>query len=128
MGTKIALEIVPRNKFLWYDFLTRRNKVATSPQSVNLRLFKSDALSVKNHNLEFLIEDNDPGIQEQEKSLIFEPFYRAETSRNSKGIGLGLNLARSIINAHKGIITLENSSMGGAAFRVVIPVKTKELK
>lgn len=81
------------------------------------------SLSVRDHNLEFLIEDDGPGIQEQEQSLIFEPFYRAETSRNSKGIGLGLNSARSIINAHKGIITLENSSMGGAAFKVIIPVK-----
>jgi len=85
------------------------------------------SLSVRNHSLEFLIEDNGPGIQEQDKNLVFEPFYRADSSRNSKGIGLGLNSARSIINAHKGIITLENSSMGGAAFRVIIPVKRKEL-
>lgn len=56
------------------------------------------------------IDDDGPGIAEQELENIFMPFYRLEKSRNSQtgGAGLGLTLARAIAEKHGGSITLHN--------------------
>lgn len=60
------------------------------------------------------IEDNGPGIPEYEAERVFEPFRRLETSRNREtgGSGLGLSIARNIIRAHGGDITLANLATG----------------
>lgn len=60
------------------------------------------------------IEDNGPGIPEDEMERVFEPFRRLETSRNREtgGSGLGLSIARNIIRAHGGDIILTNLPTG----------------
>jgi len=70
------------------------------------------------------IDDNGPGIPPEAREDVFRPFYRLEHSRNreSGGIGLGLAIARDIIRAHGGEITLETSPAGGLRARVVLPV------
>lgn len=69
----------------------------------------------KNANsIEITIKDKGPGIETTEFEQVFEPFYRIEKSRNKDtgGVGLGLSIARSIIQAHGGEITLENIVRG----------------
>ena len=58
----------------------------------------------------------------------FEPFFRGERSRNREtgGIGLGLSIARSIAEAHKGELSLENVTGGGLLARLVLPLKHAE--
>ena len=70
------------------------------------------------------IEDDGPGIPPTELDRVFEPFYRGEPSRNREtgGVGLGLPIARNIVRAHGGDITLANRSEGGARATVTIPV------
>jgi len=70
-----------------------------------------------------LVDDNGPGIPPESREEVFRPFYRLEQSRNraSGGIGLGLAIARDIIRAHGGEITLEDSPMGGLRARVELP-------
>jgi len=70
------------------------------------------------------IEDNGPGIPAGESELVFEPFRRLETSRNREtgGSGLGLSIARNIIRAHGGDISLQNLAGGGLRARVTLPV------
>lgn len=69
------------------------------------------------------IDDEGPGIPEDEMEKVFTPFYRMEASRNRRtgGIGLGLTVARTIIRAHGGDVTLENRKQGGLRATIAIP-------
>lgn len=64
------------------------------------------------------IEDSGTGISENLREQVFEPFY---TSKD-EGLGMGLAISRSIIEAHRGQILLDQSSLGGLCVRVVLPV------
>ena len=72
---------------------------------------------------EILIEDEGPGIPESDLEKVFDPFTRLETSRSREtgGIGLGLPIARSILRAHGGDVTLSNRPDGGLRATVRIP-------
>ena len=62
------------------------------------------------HRIAVTIEDEGPGIPEAERERVFDPFYRIEGSRSREtgGTGLGLTIARTVIRAHGGEITLRN--------------------
>jgi two-component system OmpR family sensor kinase len=70
------------------------------------------------------VDDEGPGLPEKELKQVFEPFYRAEPSRNrdTGGIGLGLAVVRSIVNFHGGEIRLENRPEGGLRATVRLPL------
>jgi two-component system, OmpR family, sensor kinase len=70
------------------------------------------------------IEDKGPGIPDEERERVFEPFRRLETSRNREtgGSGLGLSIARNIVRAHGGDISLANRAGGGLRVTVTLPV------
>ena len=67
------------------------------------------------HRILITVDDNGPGIPADQLQKIFEPFARAETSRNraSGGSGLGLTIARAIAQAHGGSVTLNKRAEGG---------------
>lgn len=69
------------------------------------------------------VEDEGVGIPDAEKAKVFEPFYRASTGRNvnSRGMGLGLPIARSIILGHGGTIELHDRLPHGLLVRIVLP-------
>ena len=69
------------------------------------------------------VEDDGPGLPEDELEAVFEPFRRAEPSRSrdTGGIGLGLTAARSIARSHGGDIVLFNRRGGGLAAKVTLP-------
>ena len=69
------------------------------------------------------VEDDGPGIPPEEIDRVFEPFHRLETSRNREtgGVGLGLPIARNILRAHGGDVTLANKPRGGARATVLLP-------
>jgi two-component system osmolarity sensor histidine kinase EnvZ len=74
--------------------------------------------------LVILIDDDGPGIPAAQRSEAFKPFIRLDGSRNQnvKGVGLGLSIARDIIQAHGGVINLEDSPQGGLRCRVSLPL------
>jgi signal transduction histidine kinase len=75
------------------------------------------------------IEDNGPGIPREERELVFEPFFRGKLATDNQvhGTGLGLNLAKRIIEAHGGSLALRSELGKGTEFIVTIPaVTTKE--
>lgn len=70
------------------------------------------------------VSDQGPGIDPRDLPHIFDRFYRSETAiRKTKGAGLGLYLARAIIEAHGGRIWADSSPQGGARICFSLPVK-----
>lgn len=73
---------------------------------------------------EIIIDDDGPGIPEDEREKAFRPFYRVDQSRNpdTGGTGLGLAIARGVARAHGGDIILEESPHNGLRARVRLPL------
>lgn len=71
------------------------------------------------------INDNGPGIPEDERENVFRPFYRIDSARNLNaevsGTGLGLSIALDIARNHGGVITLDDSKLGGLKATLSIP-------
>jgi two-component system sensor histidine kinase HydH len=67
--------------------------------------------------LHFVIQDSGPGVPPSERERIFEPFHTTRT----RGTGLGLAVARRVVEQHGGSISVENAAAGGAVFSVVLP-------
>lgn len=73
------------------------------------------------------VEDDGPGIPPERLDAVFEPFVRGEDSRSAQtgGAGLGLSIARSILAAHGGSVSLENRTRGGLRATVRLPLAPK---
>jgi len=84
-------------------------------------------LSASVRDREVVVEaaDRGPGIHPEEKSRIFDKFYRGKSAREG-GVGLGLTICRGIVEAHGGRIWAENRSGGGALFRFTIPLSEEQ--
>jgi C4-dicarboxylate-specific signal transduction histidine kinase len=67
---------------------------------------------------EISVSDRGPGIPEDNLKGIFEPFYTSKAG----GMGMGLSIARTIIEAHNGLIWAKNRDHGGASFRIKLPL------
>ena len=72
------------------------------------------------------VDDNGPGVAENERKLIFERFRRGDSHRargrkKSGGYGLGLSISRRIIERHGGTLELGKSELGGTAFVIRLP-------
>ena len=70
-----------------------------------------------------VIDDDGPGIPEEDQERVFGPFVRLEESRSREtgGIGIGMAIARSILRAHGGDITLANRGQGGLRATISLP-------
>ena len=70
-----------------------------------------------------LIEDDGPGIPEDQYKNVFKPFFRLDKSRslNQSGVGLGLAIVEDIINSHGGNIQLGKSQLGGLQVKISLP-------
>jgi C4-dicarboxylate-specific signal transduction histidine kinase len=67
---------------------------------------------------EISISDRGPGISSDALDKVFNPFFTTKT----EGMGMGLSIARTIVQAHGGRIWTENNVSGGAVFRLVLPL------
>lgn len=72
---------------------------------------------------EIQVGDDGPGLPPELREKVFEPYFRADASRNPAGggSGLGLSIARNLVHAHGGRIWLEADAGGGLLARVVLP-------
>lgn len=68
----------------------------------------------------FSVGDDGPGISSETTLRIFEPFFTTKT--DGKGTGLGLSIVSNIVEQHKGTISVEKSSLGGALFVITLPI------
>lgn len=83
------------------------------------------AARARQERLEIDVTDTGPGIQADEQSSIFSPFYRGKAARRfSDGMGLGLTIARDLIQGHGGTLTVESDLGQGSKFVLSIPLRS----
>jgi len=71
----------------------------------------------------FEIADTGPGVAQDERATIFDRYRQGARGRAAGGAGLGLAIARGIAEAHHGSVTVDTGDLGGAAFRVLLPMR-----
>jgi signal transduction histidine kinase len=72
------------------------------------------------------VEDDGPGISDASKEVMLEPFVRGDDARNmdeTAGFGLGLSIARSIVLAHGGRLSMHDRKPHGLIVRIALPVR-----
>ena len=83
------------------------------------------SVELRDPNVVFTVSDSGPGVPPEERSQVFEAFYRVQEqrSRGIPGSGLGLAITRSLVDLHAGSIWIEDGPSGGAAFMVSLPIE-----
>lgn len=94
----------------------------------------SVAVRAKDGWVEFAVADEGPGLQREDATRIFDPFYRADPGRarqggiRGAGTGLGLAIVAAITESHGGTVEVVSSPGQGARFTVRIPFRTRSLR
>ncbi|MDO4641433.1 MAG: HAMP domain-containing sensor histidine kinase [Neisseria sp.] len=101
-----------------------RNAMNYSPEgsTIQVKLYQDS----KNWIVE--VTDNGPGVAESQLPHIFTAFYRADSSANKQGTGLGLALTKHIVEQHNGKIMANNVRPNGLQVRFIFAKRAKELK
>lgn len=68
------------------------------------------------------VEDDGPGIPENDRERLFAPYVRGEGQAKAGGLGIGLAICRRIVDAHGGSIRVDSGELGGARFVFTLPV------
>lgn len=87
-------------------------------------------VQLKDKNLLLRVLDNGPGVRDEDKKRIFDRFYRVDKARTRQkgGFGLGLSLAKQIVEAFKGTIQVKDNKPKGSIFEVKLSIKTESRK
>ena len=94
------------------------NSMKYSPPSSTISI----KIEEKDNMLNILIEDNGPGIEEDELQKIFEPFYRIKTAGKIPGSGLGLAIVKTAVETLGGRIFVQSSTGLGTKFEISLPI------
>ena len=90
------------------------NAIKFTPDGGNINI----ALEQTNGRVVIEIRDSGVGIEMADKSKVFDRFYRADSSRNAPGSGLGLSLVAAVINLHKGYIEMLDNQPSGLIVKI----------
>ncbi len=95
-------------------------KYAVEGSQIRISLTPED----DNQQVVLTIEDDGPGVEAQHLPHLFEHLYRVDSSRNREtgGTGLGLSICSHIVSAHNGTISAHESSLGGLAIVIKLPL------
>lgn len=111
--------LIDKEKFaqVIINILSNAIKYNNGNNSIYIKVFK------KNNSINISIKDSGIGIPKSEYKNIFERFYRLDKSRgaNEKGVGVGLTIAKSIVNAHGGEIEVYSEINKGSEFIISLP-------
>ncbi len=99
------------------------NAAKYSPEDGALDIRAEDAGEV----VQIAVEDNGPGIPQEDLERIFEKFYRVKRFENVVGTGLGLSICKGIVEVHGGKIWAENRPEGGLRMVFTLPLKPSTL-
>jgi histidine kinase len=102
-----------------FNLLDNAHRFTPPGGMITVRAVRSDG------SCEVSVHDTGPGIPEEHLPLVFERFYRVDPSRSRDdgGTGIGLAIARSVVEAHGGRIWAESEAAGGSTFRFVLPIQ-----
>lgn len=101
---------------VWLNLLDNAIKFTPEHGLIQIEMKK------KEDHLTILIRDSGPGIDAEALPRIFDKFYQQDASHSTAGNGLGLSIARQIIELHRGTITCDSSLNQGSTFSVVLPL------
>ncbi|WP_031313924.1 ATP-binding protein [Caldanaerobacter subterraneus] len=103
---------------VFVNLISNSNKYTPVGGKIKIDFYKDGDYAV------FIVEDNGMGISKDDIPFIFERFYRGEKSRNREtgGSGIGLSIAKAIVLAHGGEISVESEINKGSKFTVKIPL------
>ncbi len=126
MGQPVSLQVpedVPRTIVSCRPIAIRRALRNLIDNAVRYGKEAQVGFAPRPEGVEITVTDSGPGIPEERLNDIFEPFVRLETSRSEEtgGIGLGLAIARSSVQAHGGALTLANNEGGGLTAKIMLP-------
>ncbi len=115
---EVTVRCIDPEKFIQLLVILLDNAVKFSPPASPLRIEVEEEENV----LEFSVLDRGIGIPEHARELVFDRFYQVEEVKHhsSVGLGLGLYLARQIVDAHDGRIWVEPRDGGGSAFKFTL--------
>jgi two-component system sensor kinase FixL len=98
--------------------LVRNAAKALDDQGGNIRI----SARIERDNVTFSIDDTGPGLAPEQLPRLFEPYNSSETG----GMGLGLAICRTVVEAHGGRMWYEPGQAGGASFKLTIPIAAKD--
>jgi K+-sensing histidine kinase KdpD len=111
---------------VWIDGVLVQQVLLNLLENITKYTPESSAIDITAERLEdrlsFSIADQGPGIPAGSEEKLFEKFYRLEPESSKNGIGLGLTLCRSIMEAHQGSIQVRNRPKQGAVFTLTLPL------
>ena len=83
-------------------------------------------VALRDHELRIRVQDQGPGIPAEELPRVFDRFFRGRSAgKDRAGTGMGLSIARGIMEAHGGSLRVESPAGQGAVFTMVLPVETR---
>lgn len=100
---------------LWLNLLDNAIKFTPAGGRVDVSLYAGDAEAVA------WISDSGPGMDERTREHLFDRFYKGDSSHASEGNGLGLALAKRIVELHGGSISVATGPTSGTTFEVRLP-------
>lgn len=101
------------------------NAIKYSPEKSKITLLSEST----GHFIRLSVADQGEGIKPADAAHIFDRFYRADRSRTQshiKGYGLGLSIAKRVVDLHHGTISVDTTPVRGATFRIKLPVQYSE--
>jgi two-component system OmpR family sensor kinase len=95
------------------------NGLRHAPEGTTLTV----SAEARNGDLVLAVRDRGPGLTAEQQRRVFDRFFRADESRarGSGGLGLGLSIAKAIVEAHHGTLTVESTPGAGSTFVVTLP-------
>jgi CheY-like chemotaxis protein/anti-sigma regulatory factor (Ser/Thr protein kinase) len=84
------------------------------------------SLAVVGNDAELRVTDRGVGVPDEERDMLFAPFFRTTRTRDISGTGLGLHISRRIAEQHHGHLSLESSNGAGTVFLLTLPLEDKD--
>jgi signal transduction histidine kinase len=102
-------------KHVWINLIN--NAIRYTPENGEITILMKET----NHNIMVSFTDSGIGISDKVMKNIFDKYYQGDSSRNTKGLGLGLSIVKRIIDLSGGNITVKSKINEGSTFTVTLP-------
>ena len=116
-GDREVMATLDRERVLQVASILLDNAVKYTPDGGSVTV----SVEERGGGVALAVSDTGVGIPEDQLPLVFERFYRADAARAEEGVGLGLSIARQIVEAHGGTIEARSNLGVGSTFVLLLP-------